>query len=116
MKVMAYIFLFSLAILGSYPMIQHLQVPLEQSITVADTCCCDNAQENCCEMDADKEDEKSHECDSACDCGCKYHVNAMHFQFSNLQVAEEQEYHYGEYVNAYSFEFSSLHIPPPRLG
>jgi hypothetical protein len=113
---MAYIFIFSLAILGSYPMIRHMQFPLEQSISGTDSCCCDASQDSCCTMDAEQEDEKSPECDSACDCACKYHVNALYFQFSNLQVAEEQEYHYGEYVNAYSFEFSSLHIPPPRLG
>jgi hypothetical protein len=116
MKAYVYIFLFSLAVLGSYPLIQHLQVPLEQNISGTVSCCCDPSEDSCCEIPADQDEEKSHDCDSGCDCACKYHVNALYFQFSNLQVAEEQEYHYGEYVNAYSFEFFSLHIPPPRLG
>lgn len=116
MKAMAYIFLFSLVILGTYPTIQHLQVQLETKVSGITTCCCDQTKDSCCETPADQDEEKSHDCDTACDCGCQYHLNAVQFQFQNLQLAEEQEYHFGEYVNAYSFEYFSLHIPPPRLG
>jgi len=113
---MAYIFLFSLTILGSYPLVQEMLFPLEQSISDSDACCCDQAQDGCCEMPSDQDEENNSDCGSACDCQCQLHLNALHFQFNTLQLTQEQEYHYGEYINVYSFEYFSLHIPPPRLG
>ncbi len=116
MKVSAYIFLLSLMILGSYPLIQHLQIPAEPSALSGGSCCCSDAQDSCADEGADQEENKGHDCDTGCDCGCQFHLNAIQFQFNNLQVAEENEYHYGEYCNVYTFEYFSLHIPPPRLG
>lgn len=47
-KLFAYTFLFSLAILGSYPLIQHVQALLESYISGTEPCCC--------EKDTDQED------------------------------------------------------------
>ena len=105
MKAFAYIFMVSLLILGAYPMISHMQIASEQS---ADCCgaCANEGQE----------EESDHSCDAACDCGCQFHLNAVQFQFNNWQIAEEQEYFYGEYHNEYSFEYLSPLIHPPRFA
>ena len=105
MKAFAYIFMLSLLILGAYPLINELQMASEHTVA-----CCDA----CSEEDQDEDSDRS--CDSGCDCGCQFHLNAVQFHFSNMQLAEEQEYFYGEYHNAYHFEFFSPLIHPPRLA
>jgi hypothetical protein len=116
MKVSAYIFLFSLVIISSYPMIEGLQIAQEQSLSGFESCCCDHSQDACCDEGTEPEREKDHTCDTGCECACHFHFSAVYFQFNKLQMAEEQEYHYGEYVDSYSFEYFSLHLPPPRLA
>ncbi len=105
MKVSAFILMLSMLLLGTNPVIRHLQVSGEQT-----EACCD------ARADQDQEEETDHSCDAACDCGCQFHLNAVHFQFNNMQIAEEKEYYYGEYQNEYSFEYLSLLIHPPRLA
>lgn len=100
--------------LVAFPVIRHLQVPVEQTVSCCDACCCDSTEDTCTDEDPDA--EKGHACDAGCDCGCQFHLNAVQFQFNNMQVAEEQEYYYGEYHNEYSFEYLSLLIHPPRLA
>lgn len=104
MKAFAYIFMVSLLILGANPMIRHLQIASEQTAA-----CCDACTE-------EGQEESDHSCDAGCDCCCQFQINAVQFQFNNLQLAEEQEYFYGEYNNEYSFEFSSPLIHPPRFA
>ena len=112
MKGIAYIILVSVLALGANPIIRQVQVPVEQTAACCDASCYDLSKDAC----TDQEDDKDGPCKSACDCGCQFHLNAMHFHFDNMQLAEEQEYFYGEYHNEYSFEYSKLHIHPPRFA
>lgn len=114
MKAFAYIFVLSLLFLGVNPVISHLQLSSEQTTACCDECCCDLPDDACSEEDQDEDSDRS--CDSGCDCGCQFHLNAVQFHFSNMQLAEEQEYFYGEYHNAYYFEFFSPLIHPPRFA
>lgn len=109
MKAFAYIFVLSLLILGAYPVINELQMASKQTVA-----CCDAHGDACSEED--QEEEKDLSCDAGCDCGCQFHFNAIQYQFNNMQVAEEQEYFYGEYHNDYNFEYFSPPIHPPRLA
>lgn len=116
MKVFAYIFLVSMLILGTNPLIRQVQLPVEQTAACCDACCCDTAEDACSDHEQANEDkDKDEPCKATCDCGCQFHLNALQFQFNNWQVAEEQEYFYGEYHNEYSFEYLSRQIHPPRL-
>ena len=117
MKGIAYIILVSLLALGANPIIRQVQVPVEQTAACCDACCCDAPSDACTDHEGDdQEEDKDRPCKSTCDCCCQFHLNALHFNFNNMQLAEEQEYFYGEYHNEYSFEYSKLHIHPPRFA
>jgi len=75
----------------------------------------------CCDAEGDQHDDKA-PCDSEedclpdCDCSYQYQITAITYNFMELTGVVVQSYHYGLYMNSYTFEYSVNFLQPPRFG
>jgi len=82
--------------------------------------CCSDDCSGCWDSDEDQQDNREpcdteEECPSSCDCSYQYQITAISYSFIELSGATVQSYHYGHYVNSYSFEFIHNFLQPPRF-
>ena len=83
--------------------------------------CCSDGCSGCCNADEDQQDsnepcDTEQECPPACDCSFQYQITAITYSFIELTGAVVQSYHYGHYVNSYTFEYIDNFLQPPRFG
>ena len=117
MKGIAIILSFCMLLLSTGNLLEHYQVPAE---SVEMTCCTD-CSSGCCDADMDHQEskepcEREQDCPPGCDCSCQFQITAIGYSFMELAGVMVQSYHYGQYVNTYSFEYSDDFLQPPRFG
>ena len=83
----------------------------------AEMACCSDS----CSPDEDHHDSKEpcdgdHDCLPGCDCSCQFQITAITYNFIELSGVVVQSYHYGHYMNSYSYEYSDDFLQPPRFG
>ena len=107
MKGIAIILTTCMLFLNAGHLLETLQFPAE------------NAAMECCATDEKPEDQKSschgdQPCMPGCACSCDFQLTALVYSFMELDGVMVQSYHYGNYLNTYSFEYSSDFLQPPR--
>ena len=107
MKGIAIILTTCMLFLNAGHLLETLQFPAE------------NAALECCNTDEKQEDQKSschgdQPCMPGCACSCDIQLTALVYSFMELDGVVVQSYHYGYYLNTYSFEYSSDFLQPPR--
>ena len=113
MKVIAYILVGSLLVLGMNRFVEHMDEPVSQIDMLSDMDCC--ASHDGYE---DKEDSnhQDHECPPGCDCDCCFQIVAIEYQFINNAVVATQSFFFGTYSNRYRFEYFTPLLEPPRFS
>jgi hypothetical protein len=75
----------------------------------------------CCDAEGDQHDDKA-PCDSEedcmpdCACSYQYQITAITCNLIEVTGVVVQSYHYGLYMNSYTFEYSANFPQPPRSG
>ena len=83
--------------------------------------CCADSCAGCCDTEGDQHDDKApcdtdKDCPPACDCSNQFQITAIAYHFMEMTGITVQSYHYGNYVNSYTFEYSADFLQPPRFG
>jgi len=112
MKAIAYILLVCLVLMGMNRFMHGMEAQVDEMEMSCDMDCCGSHDE--CEKEEDSSSE--HTCPPGCDCGCCFHITAIHYQFMSIPAADLQSYHFGSYSNNYQFEFFIPLFQPPRLA
>ena len=112
MKITAYILLVGLIVMGMNRFVHGIEPPANATEMSCEMDCC-GADDDC-----EKEEESSADqsCPEGCDCGCCFHITAIHYQFLSIPAAEFQSYHFVNYFNNYQFEFFIPLFQPPRMA
>ena len=87
--------------------------------------CCADCTTDCCDPEpadsGDQEPVDKHKschgdkaCTPGCACSCHLQLSALVYTFMELNGTTVQTYHYANYLNTYSFEYSSDFLQPPR--
>lgn len=112
MKIIAFILLVSMGLLG----LNRFQVdgePLSaQSEMHCGMDCCCSQDKSCCD---DEEPEKDLQCSNDCDCSYSIHVIAMTTHVPSSIRLNSRFFEYGSSQNHYFFEYLPPHFQPPRL-
>jgi hypothetical protein len=81
--------------------------------------CCTDCSADC--HDAEEHPQESDHschgdspCTPGCACSCHIHLSALTYEFMELDGTVVQSYHYGNYVNTYTYEYSGEFLQPPR--
>jgi hypothetical protein len=115
MKAFAYILIVSLALMGLNRFMHGMENPrAEDAISRHMECCAD--EDECGADEATPDQDSDHQCPPGCDCGCCFHLTAIHYQFMSLPGADMETYHYGQHQDNYYFDFFIPLFQPPRLG
>jgi hypothetical protein len=117
MKVIASILAAFLLLLGSESLLETIQFPVD----AAEMSCCSDGSSCCCSQDEDQHSSKDacdeeQDCLPGCDCSFQFQITAITYSFMEFSGVVVQSYHYGHYVNSYSFEYSEDFLHPPRFG
>jgi len=117
MKGIALILSFCMLFLSTGNFMELHQFPQDGS----EMACCSDNSSDCCAPDKDNHNSKEpckgdHDCLPGCDCSCQFQITAITYSFLELTGVVVQSYHYGHYVNSYSFEFSGDFLQPPRFA
>ena len=89
----------------------HVEDTTSESCTDCSTDCCDT-EENPQETDGSCHGDSP--CTPGCACSCHIHISALTYEFMELDGTVVQTYHYGNYLNTYTFEYSGEFLQPPR--
>lgn len=113
MKGIAIILTGCLLFLGSEHLRETYQLP-GQAVDIA-------CGSDCCDADDDHHSgeepcDGDHDCLPGCNCSCHFHITAITFMFMELPGSVVQSYHYGHYMNSYTFEYTDNFLQPPRFG
>jgi hypothetical protein len=113
MKVLAYIMVFSIGLLG----INRFAIDTHFTHEETEQCCGMEAGNSSCADACGDEDNNdlTHACPNGCDCSCCYHIMAITYQFLSVPDVIQQSHHYGIYINEYHFEFYIPLFEPPRF-
>lgn len=115
MKVIALILTASLFLLNTGHLLETLQAPADVS---ASSCCADCSSDCCDAEEAPQESDNSchgdSPCTPGCACSCDFQLSALTYEFLELEGTIVQSYHYGNYLNTYSFEYAEDFLHPPR--
>ncbi|MEA3460372.1 MAG: hypothetical protein U9R49_00745 [Bacteroidota bacterium] len=117
MKGIALILVGCMLLLSSENLLAGFQFPVE----AAEMSCCMDHSSDSCDTEADHPDGRQpcdgdHDCLPGCDCSCQYQISAITYSFIEVSGTVVHSYHYGQYVNTYSFEYSDDFLQPPRFG
>jgi len=90
-------------------------------VETAEMSCCTDHDSASCVPEADHPDGKEpckgdHDCLPGCDCSCHYQITALTYTFIEIAGTVVHSYHYGKYVNTYSYEYSDNFLQPPRFA
>ena len=125
MKLVAYILVIGLGILGMNRFMIGTQFVIEETEQTCHVECCGSGDGSAgmekCEHetesgDAEEGNDLTHTCPKGCDCSCCYHITAITYHFISIPFSTVQSYHYGSYINEYHFEFKTPLFEPPRFG
>lgn len=99
----------------------HLWDSMQSFEEATEMACCSDCGSDCCTPDNTKEDSKEpcngeQDCIPGCDCAYQYQMTAITYSFLELSGEVVQSYHYGHYMNSYTFEYSKNFLQPPRFG
>jgi len=91
------------------------------SVEAAGMECCADSCAGCCDADGDQHDDKApcdtdQDCATDCDCSYQYQITAIAYSYMELTGVVVHSFHYGHYVNSYTFEYSANFLQPPRFG
>ena len=81
--------------------------------------CCTDCSSDCCDAEEipQEKDSSCHgdtPCIPGCACSCHFQLSALTYEFMELDGTVVQSYHYGNYVNTYTYEYSGEFLQPPR--
>ena len=115
MKGIAVILTTCMLFLNAGHLLETLQFPAENAAMEW----CADCSSDCCDTDETQEDQKNschgdQPCMPGCACSCDFQLTALVYSFMELDGVEVQSYHFGNYLNTYSFEYSSDFLQPPR--
>lgn len=99
----------------------HLWDSIQKSEDATEMACCSECGSDCCTPDNNHKDSKEpcsgeQDCPPDCDCSNQYQITAITYSFLELTGVVVQSYHYGHYMNGYTFEYSKNFLQPPRFG
>ena len=114
MKAIAIILTGCMLLLNTGYLLETLQAPVE--VAVAECCtdcdsCCDSEEKP---QENDKSCHSDAPCMPGCSCSCHFQLTALVYNFLQMDGIAVQSYHYGNYLNTYSFEYSDDFLQPPR--
>lgn len=89
----------------------HAEIALMESCSDQDSSCCDTEEKH---QDHNLPCNADHDCTTGCNCSCGLHFAALIFEFMELNGVVVQSYHYGNYLNTYTFEYLDDFLQPPR--
>jgi hypothetical protein len=112
MKGIAFILISSILILGTEHLWDRIQLSAESA--VMESCC------GCCNTQDDNQNEKvpcgeDHDCLPGCDCMKPFQLTGIKYSLMEESGTVVLSYHYGHYINSYSYEYSDSFLQPPRL-
>lgn len=115
MKVIAIILTGCMLLLNAGHLLETMQSPAE----IAAMECCADCSSDCCDSDEKPQDSKKtchgdNPCMPGCACSCDFQLSALAYGFMELNGMVVQSYHYGNYLNTYTFEYSNDFLQPPR--
>jgi len=125
MKLIAYILVIGIGILGMNRFMIGTQFVMQETEQTCHIECCGGGdgsvgvEKYAHETESgDEEDgiDLTHTCPNVCDCSCCYHIMAITYLFISAPFTMVQSYHYGEYINDYHFEYKTPLFEPPRFG
>lgn len=117
MKAIAIILSAFMFLLGSESLLENLHFASD----TAEMTCCSDGSSCCCSGDEDHQDSKEpcdedQDCPLDCNCSFQFHITAITYNFVEFTGVVVQSYHYGHYLNSYSFEYYEDFLHPPRFG
>jgi hypothetical protein len=117
MKVIAIILSACMLILNTGNLLENLHS--HASIEAHHMECCADHDSSCCDtekkdQDHNKSCEDDHNCSPGCHCSCGLHFTALVYDYMEMDGITVQSFHYGNYVNTYSFEYLGDFLQPPR--
>ena len=100
---------------------ENLRETLQFPEDSAEMACYSDSSSDCCSADENHHDSEEpcdgdHDCLPGCDCSCQFQITAITYSFLELSGVAVQSYHYGHYMNSYSYEYSDNFLHPPRFG
>jgi hypothetical protein len=90
----------------------NLRENFQFSVEAAGMECCADSCADCCDTEGDSDKD----CPPTCDCSNQFQITAIAYHFMEVTGITVQSYHYGNYVNSYTFEYSADFLQPPRFG
>ena len=90
----------------------NLRENFQFSVEAAGMECCADSCAGCCDAEGDADKD----CPPTCDCSNQFQITAIAYHFMEVTGIMVQSYHYGNYVNSYTFEYSADFLQPPRFG
>ena len=117
MKGIAIILSACMLILNTGNLLENLHLD-DSAVAHAMECCADH-EDSCCDTGTDNQDHKKacehdHNFSPGCHCSCGFHFTALVYDFMDMNGTTVQSFHYGNYMNTYSFEYSDDFLQPPR--
>lgn len=111
MKGIAIILAACLFLINTGNLLESLHDPLDAASM---ECCSDQGCSCCDEQDHKSSCEDDHACGLSCHCSCGLQLSDLAYAFIEPESIAVQAYHYGNYVNTYTFEYSGDFLQPPR--
>ena len=115
MKTIAIILTGCMLMLNAGHLLETMHAPVEvaaaESCTDCASSCCDAEEKP---QESDKSCHGDSPCTPGCACSCDFQLSALVYNFLELDGTVVQSYHYGNYLNTYSFEYSDDFLQPPR--
>lgn len=119
MKVLAYILVVSMSLLGlNRSMVSLNNLAPQTELNCSMDCCSGHGDEQESEDEAKAEDEpeKDIRCSGGCDCTSSIQVLALGIHFQNPPELYPRTFNHGSYHEEYYFEYLLPHFQPPRMA
>lgn len=113
MKGLAYILISCLLFLGTEHLPEVFQLPGSEADIACETDCC-GCQEDHPQRNNTCDDD--HDCESDCNCCHHFQITALEYSYLEVPGATVESYHYGNYLNSYSYEYTDNFLQPPRFA
>lgn len=119
MKGIAIILTFCLLMLGAGNLRYAFLFPDQGMEMACSSACCHGDDKHNSENEACDEKEAcdaDHQCLPACDCCCQFQITATEYNYQEVPGITVQSFHYGNYRNSYTFEYTVRFLHPPRFS
>lgn len=111
MKGLAYILISCLLFLGTESLRETFHFPGNNADIVCESDCC-----GCHEDQGNKSCDEDHDCESDCNCCHHFQITALEYKYLEVPGATVQSYHFGHYLNSYSYQYTDNFLQPPRFA